>query len=171
MQFSTIAGFPDYLVTDTGIVLSRKIRGSHSGRLGQWKAMKLKHRAGYPCVNLYREKNKPESFMVHILMARAFVGPCPEGQEVRHLNDVKTDNRLENLCYGTPADNYADSIRNGKACIGERQHMAVYTNEDIRLIRRLADGGMKTTAIARQMGMRRNYVYRIIRREIWKYVT
>ena len=33
---------------------------------------------------------------------------------VRHLNDCKTDNRLENLVFGTQSQNTRDSMRNGK---------------------------------------------------------
>lgn len=36
-----------------------------------------------------------------------------EGVVVRHLNDVKDDDRFENLALGTQADNIADKKRNG----------------------------------------------------------
>src|SRR5258708_5323391 len=49
---------------------------------------------------------------VHYIVLRAFRGERPEGMVCRHLNDVKTDNRLENLAYGTRAQNYRDCIRN-----------------------------------------------------------
>lgn len=48
---------------------------------------------------------------VHCLVAEAFIGPRPEGQVVRHLNCDSTDNRPENLAYGTPQENIHDSIR------------------------------------------------------------
>jgi len=50
---------------------------------------------------------------VHRLVAAAFLGPCPEGQEVRHLNGDRTDNRLSNLAYGTHQENVADAFRHG----------------------------------------------------------
>ena len=34
------------------------------------------------------------------------------GVQCRHLNDIKDDNRLDNICIGTAKDNYNDSIRN-----------------------------------------------------------
>ena len=44
----------------------------------------------------------------------AFVGPRPEGCRLsRHLNDVHTDNRVENLAWGTDKDNHNDAVRNG----------------------------------------------------------
>ena len=50
---------------------------------------------------------------VHRLMMAAFVGPCPEGMEVCHNNGVASDNRLENLRYGTRSDNVQDTLRHG----------------------------------------------------------
>jgi hypothetical protein len=37
----------------------------------------------------------------------AFVGPCPEGMECCHENDVRDDNRIENLRWDTHANNLA----------------------------------------------------------------
>ena len=36
---------------------------------------------------------------VHQLVAEAFIGPCPRGQKVVHLNGIFSDNRLVNLAY------------------------------------------------------------------------
>src|SRR6478735_4421541 len=47
---------------------------------------------------------------VHREMAIAFI-PNPDGLPfVRHLNDVKYDNRLENLAWGKPKQNTEDSV-------------------------------------------------------------
>jgi HNH endonuclease/NUMOD4 motif len=50
---------------------------------------------------------------VHRLVLGAFVGPCPEGMECRHLNGDRADNRLENLAWGTPHENGMDRLRHG----------------------------------------------------------
>jgi hypothetical protein len=46
-----------------------------------------------------------ERCYVHDLVLLAFVGPKPEGLEVCHGNDVKADNRLQNLRYDTRSAN------------------------------------------------------------------
>jgi hypothetical protein len=60
---------------------------------------------------------KGNSRQVHQLVLEAFVGPCPEGYEVLHLNHEPSDNRLVNLKYGTRSENvrmdYAVGARNG----------------------------------------------------------
>lgn len=50
---------------------------------------------------------------VHLLVARAFIGPRPEGQQTRHLNGAHQDNRLTNLAYGTPSQNRQDQMSHG----------------------------------------------------------
>jgi len=41
----------------------------------------------------------------HILVAKAWIGPRPEGCELDHLNGITTDNRAENLQWVTRQEN------------------------------------------------------------------
>ena len=67
----------------------------------------------YPSVSLRDSEGNQRCHRVHQLVAAAHLGPMPEDCTlIRHLNDVKTDNRAENLAYGTEADNRADWVRN-----------------------------------------------------------
>ena len=70
---------------------------------------------GYKRVGLMTKDGKMKTCGVHVLKAKAFIfGPNPlDVDQVRHLNDVKTDNRLTNLAWGTRFDNAQDCIRNG----------------------------------------------------------
>lgn len=62
----------------------------------------------YPMINL-RKGPSSRAVRVHELVLLAFVGPRPEGlPHIRHLNDIPTDNRLENLAYGTAFENMHD---------------------------------------------------------------
>lgn len=54
-----------------------------------------------------------KSQYVHRLVLEAFVGPCPDGMEACHWNDVADDNRLENLRWATRSSNRYDRVRNG----------------------------------------------------------
>jgi hypothetical protein len=67
---------------------------------------------GYPHVTLRRSGTSKLS-VVHRLILEAFVGPCPDGMEACHDNDMKTDNRLVNLRWDTSKANKRDMIRNG----------------------------------------------------------
>lgn len=70
------------------------------------------HRQGYLVATLFRQ-NVRRNVLVHILVAEAFIGPRPPGMDVCHANDVKTDNRPENLRYDTRSANMLDAVRNG----------------------------------------------------------
>lgn len=60
---------------------------------------------------------KRRNFRIHTLVMQAFVGPAPEGLIICHYNDIKTDNRLENLRYDTPLANQQDRRRNSKSSV------------------------------------------------------
>ncbi len=53
---------------------------------------------------------KGNTFCVHALVAQAFLGPCPEGQEVRHKDDNRLNPCACNLEYGTRQDNVNDMM-------------------------------------------------------------
>lgn len=44
-------------------------------------------------------------YKVHRLVLETFVGKCPPGMQGDHINRNRTDNRLENLRWVTPAEN------------------------------------------------------------------
>ena len=70
---------------------------------------------GHPAGILTDREGAKRSFFVHQEMAKAFIGPSPfEGAVVRHLNDIPTDNRVENLAWGTRLENQRDAVRNGR---------------------------------------------------------
>ncbi|WP_066904407.1 HNH endonuclease signature motif containing protein [Mycolicibacterium houstonense] len=52
------------------------------------------------------------SYGVHVIVAMAWHGPCPDGMEVDHINEVRNDNRPENLRYLTKAENLARRVWN-----------------------------------------------------------
>ena len=64
---------------------------------------------GYPCVVLWRGNTQK----VHVLVALAFLGPCPVGCEVRHIDGSRDNPRADNLQYGTRKENIEDSKLHG----------------------------------------------------------
>lgn len=67
---------------------------------------------GYMVVTL-RANGRKSSKRVHHLVLLAFVGPRPEGTWGLHNDDVKSNNHVDNLYWGTPAHNARDRIDNG----------------------------------------------------------
>ncbi|MFV2195998.1 NUMOD4 motif-containing HNH endonuclease [Nocardiopsis sp. LOL_012] len=76
------------------------------------------NRNGYLRVALGRDGHH----YVHRLVAAAWLGPCPEGQQTRHLDGDKLNNRAPNLAYGSNSDNLLDSVRHGTHPWASRTH-------------------------------------------------
>jgi hypothetical protein len=71
-------------------------------------------RCGYNRFTLTRQGSQ-KTASIHGLVMLAFVGPLPEGMEVRHRNGDPSDNRLANLVYGTHLENMRDKYVHGTA--------------------------------------------------------
>ena len=91
---------------------------------------------------------------VHQLIMRTFVGPPPDGQEVRHKNGDPTDNRLENLEYGTRTQNILDVFYQGKA-------WRKLDLEDVEQIRFGLCSGISGADLARMYGVSPSEISRI----------
>lgn len=105
MKWKEIPGFEgQYSVSDTGEIFSHR-----SG-----KTLKEKiDRYGYPCVVLTKH-GKPYYRTVHRLVALTFI-PNPYNKEtVNHINEIKTDNRVQNLQWMTVGENVNYGSRNRK---------------------------------------------------------
>lgn len=96
----------EYKVSSLGRVLSFK-----RDRAG--KLLKPGHTTyGYARVNLSQNGQRTE-FTVYWLVAAAFIGPHPEGMEIRHLDGDRTNDALYNLTYGTVSENQLDAVQHG----------------------------------------------------------
>ena len=96
-------GFPGYMVSSDGRIA--KVLTAKPGKQLPYRQI------GVP---IERGSKKRKREYVHRIVAAAFLGECPEGCVVRHLNDDPADNRVKNLAYGTCSENQADAFRNGK---------------------------------------------------------
>ncbi len=147
----------EYEVSDQGRVrsLSRTWwqKNAHGGihqRTMVGRVLKLTvQRFGYHKATIGRNNSR----FVHQLVLEAFVGPRPEGQECRHLNGVPTDNRPDNLAWGSHSQNNRD-----KKWHGNPKKLFV---EDVREIRRELARGRCGRDIARDFGVSGNTVSQI----------
>lgn len=108
-------GWPDYLVSNMGRVMSMKNR-----RRPIIKATFRSERDGREVVFLH--DGKQHSVLVHRLVGEAFLGPRPEHLETRHLDGDACNSRLSNLVYGTHLENEADKQRHGTHHLANRTH-------------------------------------------------
>jgi hypothetical protein len=120
---------------------------------------------GYMQVSLCRPGCE-KKVHVHQIVAGAFIGSMPLGQETRHGKGGKLDNRLINLSYGTHAENEADKLRDGTRICGTSHPFAKLTVQDIYAIRS-AKGRRLQREVAAQYGIAQTHVGKIQARKIW----
>ena len=68
---------------------------------------------GYYQVGLWKQ-SIVKRYLVHRLVWEAFNGTIPENMQVNHINEIKADNRLENLNLMTAKENCNWGTRNEK---------------------------------------------------------
>jgi hypothetical protein len=147
-----------YEVSDDGRVRSLR----RSKELKQWP-----NQNGYLRVTLFAA-GKGRGFAVHRLVLAAFVGPAPEGHlHTLHGNGVRNDNRLANLSWGTAQDNADDRRKHGTDIVGEKNHNARLTEEQVRCILLDARGLRR---LSREFGVSRTVVQAIRAGRAWKHV-
>lgn len=107
---------------------------------------------GYRTVVLSREGQK-RTHTVPSLVLAAFVGPRPEGMVCRHLNDIRVDDVLLNLRWGTPSENNKDITTNGGR---------IFTRHEAENIRREARAGKAQIDLAEKYGCSRRHINYIV---------
>lgn len=105
-----------YLVSSLGRIQSLP-RGTTAGRIMRQQV----GQQGYPMVTLCQDAQVVHR-KVHRLVALAFLGPVPDGQEVRHKDGDCGNPQARNLCYGTRADNTLDMVAHGRHNNARKTH-------------------------------------------------
>ena len=113
---------------------------------------------GYPLVLLSAGMARKKWHLAHVIVARVFVGLCPDGQETRHLDGVPAHIAVANLAYGTRARNSADKMIHRTMPFGETHHSAHVPAVVIEAIK--ADQGT-VTEIAERHGVSRTHAWNI----------
>ena len=101
-EWQTIEGFDNYEVSTLGKVRNKKsckiLKGYDNG-------------FGYLRVDLF-DNGKRATKRVHRLVAEAFIPNPLNKSDVNHINEIKTDNRADNLNWMTSEENVNYGTRN-----------------------------------------------------------
>jgi len=133
----------------------------------------------YLSVNIMGDGNRPwqerrKIQLVHHLILMAFVGLPQKGQIACHKNDIKTDNRLENLYWGTYSDNARDAIKHGLFAFthpgfAENHASAKFSNETISsLLAEYTGKRGEQTKLAKKYGLSISHANQVINGKLRK---
>lgn len=115
----------------------------------------------------------PLTMQVSRLVLETFVGPCPDGMECCHGEGGCSDNRPENLRWGTRDSNVADMHRRDEMAHrkGEGNHNAALTADLVLRIVAMSAEGVRVMALARSLGVNPRAVSGVIKGRTWNHVT
>jgi hypothetical protein len=147
-----------YAVSSFGRVKRlKRACGTHKGKI-------LKTFGVYPTVILCIGDGKKIARSVHSLVAKAFLGKCPEGMEVDHKNKDISNSSLSNLRYKDMIDNRGHK--------GEENSHAKLSEDDVAKIRskyaRVGDVWGIKSKLARKYGVSRQQICNILLGKSWK---
>ncbi len=131
-----------------------------------------KQSSGHLFFQLPRPGGAFQTTRVHRVVAAAFLGPCPPGLQVNHIDGNPANNRIENLEYCTHAENMRHARDVLRAWpVGELHYNAKLTEDGVRKIRTMRASGMTFQAIADTMGIGRKTASRACYGECWGHVV
>jgi hypothetical protein len=110
-----------YKVSNLGRVKSLARKSIDGRNLKERIFSNTTDKSGYVCLSL-RKNNKMKTHKLHQIMAVAFLGHTPNGYEivVDHIDNVKTNNKLDNLQVITHRQNVSKDKKKGNRFTGVR---------------------------------------------------
>lgn len=155
--------YPGYYASSSGNILSMKKKSPTI--MKQISASK----SGHMYVFMYKN-NKMTKVWVHRAVLSAFVGPCAQNQECRHLDDNPKNNTLGNLCWGTRLENVSDKRRNGGIPVGERAGTHKLTEKQVIALKEERKGNT-LRSLAKKYGVSHTCIRRATLGIKWSYLS
>lgn len=87
-----------------------------------------------------------------------------------HRDNNPSNNRIDNLFWGTPADNNRHMVKCGHQVKGSRVAGALLTENKVREIRKLAKRGFSLQQIAERFGISRSTPHKILIGKNWRHI-
>lgn len=149
-KWLSIAGFPDYQVSNMGRVRSRKKSIKFPLPENGWRILKGgKDKDGYRRLVLCTEDNRKSVKIAH-LVYEAFIGERSPDKVIRHRNGNNQDDRAENLKQGTQAENINDKFEHGTIARGCSHGKSKLSESQAKQIK---SSNLSTTELAKMNGV------------------
>lgn len=138
------------------------------------------HNLGYLRVSMPNGRRRGKKLYtqrgVHVLVADAWIGPCPDGLEINHRDGDKHNNAVDNLEYVTHAQNQAHAKnvlgKWSNMLKGENHPNHKLTAKQVYYIKlSLRDKLMSYPELAEMYDVDKETIYMIASGRTWKHVT
>lgn len=164
-EWRAVVGYEGvYEVSERGDV--RRIGRARGTRVGGRLLTAAPNIAGYPRVTLSKGGKKRRVF-VHVIVALAYIGPCPEGKEVNHKDRDRANPIASNLEYLTHGENERHKYASGVVPKRGEDKPHKLTTSDIVAIRASKD---TFRALADRYGVCHKTIGEIKHRRKWRHV-
>jgi hypothetical protein len=165
--WKTIKEYPSYQVSNFG-----NIRSINYKLTGKTQELKQKtDKDGYKSVHIFNN-GKGGHLRTHRLVACTFLNEDIKTKLcVCHKNDIRDDNRLDNLFFGTNAENIKDMKDKKRHPHGMKQGRAKLNNKQVRVIRHLyAIGNTTHKRIAELFNVSKAVIGRVVNKKSWTHL-
>lgn len=161
-RWKPIDNWSGYFISSYGRAASIR---THSGRVHpkNFKYLRQHTRNGYLSFNLSGNGAR-RAGIIHLLVLSHFKSKRSNGLVCRHLDGDKLNNHIENLEWGTHADNTADDVLNGarNPLSGFDHWNSKFSENELLKILEMSRRGFSQGHIATLMGCTQTTISRII---------
>ena len=127
-----IPGYEGYFVNNRGRVFSNRPRNGKGNKPGQLRELK-----GLLCSDgrYLQFGMEGKKFLIHRVVASVFIGQCPDGCEVSHIDGNSFNNKVSNLEYVTHKENEQMKKTHGTCPVGDRNPSSKLSASQVREIK------------------------------------
>lgn len=120
-----------------------------------------RHRQGYLYVGLTKN-GKRKNYLIHRLLAIAFLSNPLGYKYINHINGRKSDNRLVNLEWCSSSQNNAHAYRTGLKIPSRKVTTPKFSEQQIIKIRNWHLQGYSNSQVAERFAVHRSTIHRIV---------
>ena len=131
---------------------------------------------GYETVSLYKN-GKGKKFLVHRLVAKAFIDNPEKAPEINHKDGNRLNNRIENLEWVSSKENKSHARKIGlyknlgkNPARGEKNGLAKLSKENVQEIRKRIETGERQNILASEFGVGTSAINSIVQFKTWKHI-
>lgn len=158
-----------YAITEDGKVWShpKKGKGAHNGR---WLRQGVDSRGYFQVA--FKIRGKVSLYLVHRLVAKAFIPGFDPAKDVNHKDGNKLNNRVDNLEWCTRSENirHAYNIGLRRPPKGSLNGNAKLSEDDVKSIRRMLRAGASQKTLCERYGVSSQSLSNIALRKSWRHI-